>query len=146
VLKLPEGAPLATLESPEASWPTQPAKEQGYRFVGYRVDEKDRPTFLYEYDGVKIEDYPAAVETEDEPILRREFRIQPAGKDNLWFRAAVGANIRRDGDGYIIDDWRMRVIAETAEPKIRDSNGRKELLLPIQADQTEVIIVQEYTW
>jgi hypothetical protein len=146
VLKLPEGAPLARLNSANAPWPTSSAKEQGYRFLGYRLDAKERPTFLYEYVGVKVEDFPEAVETEDEPIVRRTFLIHPAGADNLWLRAAAGSSIERDGEWLVIDnDWRTRII-NNAEPLIREINGRRELLLPVKAGGGAATVVQEYLW
>jgi mono/diheme cytochrome c family protein len=147
VLKLPDGAPLAKLDSPESPWPTPPAREQGYRFQGYRLDPKDRPTFLYSYSSVEVEDFPEAVDTEDEPILRRTFLIKPDDTENLWLRAAAADSIERDAEWFVIDnDWRTRIIAETAEPIIRESNGRRELLLLVNAANGAVTIVQEYLW
>ncbi len=148
VLKLPEGAPLARLDSPEAAWPNQPAKEQGYRFLGYRLDEKGRPTFRYACDQATVEDHPIAVETEDEPLVRRTLVIQPTGDaGNLYLRAAVGSSIVKDGELYVIDnDWRMRLTAASVEPVIRDSNGRKELLLPIKPQDGAATVVQEFVW
>jgi hypothetical protein len=148
VLKLPDGVPLARLESPQAAWPTQPAKEQGYRFRGYRLDDQGRPTFLYDYQGARVEDFPEAVETEDEPILRRTFLIQPAADpSDLWLRAAAGVSVEKDGEWYVIDrDWRTRLIAKDMQPWIRESDGRQELLLPIKAENGPATIVQEYAW
>jgi hypothetical protein len=147
VLKLPEGTPLAKLESAEAPWPTSPAREQGYRFQGYRLDAKDRPTFLYEYAGVQVEDFLEAVETEDEPIIRRTFVIHPGGAEDLWLRAAAGSSIERDGEWLVIDnDWRTRIITAHAEPLIRENNSRRELLLPVRAGAGAASIVQEYLW
>jgi hypothetical protein len=147
VLKLPDGAPLAKLDSPDAPWPTSPAKEQRYRFHGYRLDSKGRPTFLYEYAGVQIEDFPEAVETEDEPILRRTITIHSAGAENLWLRPAMGNSIERDGEWLVIDnDWRTRLVAENSQPLIRETSGRRELLLPLKAENGAATIVQEYLW
>lgn len=146
VLKLPEGAPLAKLDSKTAPWPSQPAKEQGYRFHGYRLDGKGRPTLLYEYNGAQIEDFPEAVASEDEPTLRRTFAIHP-GSDQLWFRAAVGNSIEKDGESWVIDnDWRTRVTADGAEPVMRENGGRNELLLPVKAKDGAATIIQEYLW
>lgn len=148
VLNLPEGVLLARLDSSEAAWPTQPAKELGYRFLGYRLDEKGRPTFRYEFAGVKIEDYPLAVETDDEPLLRRTLVIEPGGNaNNLYLRAAVVSSLEKDGEWYVIDkDWRMRLTADGAEPILRESNGRKELLVPILPQNGAATLVQEFVW
>lgn len=145
VLKLPEGVALAQLESPDAVWPDAPAKEQGYAFRGYRLDEKDRPAFLYAFAGVEVEDFPLAVATDDEPILRRTFRIAHGGQSGLWLRAAVGASIEKDGPWFVIDnDWRTKLAAKN-EAVIRTSNGKKELLVPLET-ASDATIVQEYLW
>src|SRR5262249_39714492 len=47
ILHLHAGTAFAILARPETAWPTTPAKEQGYRFLGYRLTPDDRPTFLY---------------------------------------------------------------------------------------------------
>jgi hypothetical protein len=147
VLKLPDGAPLAKLDAPDSPWPATSAREQGYRFLGYRLDAKERPTFLYEYAGVHVEDFPEAVATEDEPFVRRTFVIQPAGAEKLWLRAAAGSSVERDGEWFAIDnDWRTRILADGVEPVIRESNGRKELLLQINSGNEGVTVVQEYLW
>jgi hypothetical protein len=65
----------------------------------------------------------------------------------LWFRAAVAEAIEKDGEWYVIDnDWRTRLITSDMPPVVRESNGRKELLLPFQPAKGAATIVQEYVW
>src|SRR5262249_40428909 len=93
ILHLHAGTAFAILARPETAWPTTPAKEQGYRFLGYRLTPDDRPTFLYGFGDIRIEDFPNPVAGK-EPALRRTLKLS-AGQavDNLYFRAAVGIKI-----------------------------------------------------
>src|SRR6185436_4975076 len=97
VLKLPAGPPFAVLERPDSPWPTDAGQKAGYQFHGYRLDEKRRPTFLYSFGEVQIEDYPVAVAGELEPQLTRTITVHAAthGAPNLFFRAATGNRIER---------------------------------------------------
>ena len=45
VVQGPPGPPFAVLESESAPWPDETGKAAGYRFGGYRLDDKQRPTF-----------------------------------------------------------------------------------------------------
>jgi mono/diheme cytochrome c family protein len=148
VLKLPDGAPLARLASPDESWPDTPAKEPVGVFRGYRLDEKGRPTFLYDCANAHVEDTPVAVETEEDPMIRRTYRIEAnSGEGALYLRAATAGSITRDGDWYIIDkDWRMRLVSDRGEPVMRSHNGRQELLLPLESAEGVTTITQEYAW
>ena len=49
LLNLPIGVSFAVLSQPDEPWPAKPAKEQGYKFLGYKLSDDQRPTFLYSY-------------------------------------------------------------------------------------------------
>src|SRR5213078_3627450 len=70
ILKLPSGAPFAVLPTAEAPWPTTPVKEQGYVFRGYRLTPDDRPTFLYTFGQLKVEDFPNAAGGKEQALKR----------------------------------------------------------------------------
>ncbi len=147
ILHLPAGVSFAVLGSAEEAWPTKPAKEQGYRFRGYRLSDDQRPTFLYSYKDILIEDFPNAVETKASPGIRRVFTVQAkAGTDNLYFRAAVGDKIEALGDGwYRLNDLRIRIEAP-GMPMLRQSGAKMELLVPVRFQGDAVKIVQEFAW
>ncbi|HZT81541.1 MAG TPA: hypothetical protein VFA26_15045, partial [Gemmataceae bacterium] len=145
VLKLHGGAPFAVLSKSDAAWPTTAPKEMGYRFKGYRLTPDDRPTFLYTFGGVKVEDFPNAVAGK-EPSLRRALTLTAARPpEGLYFRAAVGSKIEPAGDGwYRIDGWKMRV--EGGTPQVRQAGGKAELLVPVRFTDGRAKIVQEFVW
>jgi hypothetical protein len=150
VLKLPAGVPFAVLADEKAAWPTAPAKEQGFRFRGYRLSEDDRPTFLYQFTGVEVEDLPQAVAGKDAQqggSFRRTFHLK-AGQtvDRLYYRAAVGKKIASAGDGwYRVDSWTTRVEGG-GKPIVRESAGQMELLVPVPFPGGQAQLTQQYVW
>jgi hypothetical protein len=147
VLHLPAGAAFAVLSQPEEPWPTTPAKTQGYRFLGYRLSDDQRPTFLYAFKDVKVEDFPNAVETKGSSGIRRVLTLTAEnGVDKLYFRAATGDKIESQGDGwYRIGELRLRIETD-ATPVIRRSGAKMELLVPVQFKNKSAKIVQEFVW
>ena len=48
VIKFPEGVAFAALDSAAAIWPKNEFRTKDFRFRGYALDKKQRPTFKYE--------------------------------------------------------------------------------------------------
>jgi hypothetical protein len=148
VLNLPTDAPFASLGKAEDPWPKQPAKELGYQFRGYKLTTDQRPTFLYDYNGVHVEDTPNAQEGKPSPILQRTFKLTAdQAMKPMWYRAAAGSKIEMIEKGlYAIDGkWKTR-IESTAVPIIRQSGSGQELLVPINFKDRKATIVQQYIW
>jgi mono/diheme cytochrome c family protein len=148
ILQFPLGPSFAVLDKGDEAWPAKSARDLGQHFRGYRLSTDGRPTFLYTINGVKVEDFPNAVASKSAASLRRELTLtamQPAA--NLWFRAAVGNKIDSLGDGrYRINGaWTLR-IESSATPRIRQSGGRTELLVPVQFQGDRTRIVEEFVW
>jgi hypothetical protein len=148
VLRLSAGVSFAVLAKDTDPWPTTPARELGYRFRGYRLTPDQRPTFLYTFHDVRIEDFPNAFVEKDRSFIRRKLTLTaPQPPAGLWFRAAVAAKIDAASDGWfsINGQWRLRIQADAA-PIIRQAGGQKELLVPIRFDKNRASIVQEFAW
>jgi cytochrome c2 len=146
ILKLPGGAPFAALPTAETAWPTAPPKEQGYVFKGYRLTPDDRPTFLYTFGQVKVEDFPNAAGGKEQALKRTLTLTATRAPADLYFRAAVGNKIEALGQGwYRIDGWRMRLDGAVA-PLIRQSAGKAELLVPLRFNDGKAQVVQEFVW
>jgi hypothetical protein len=56
ILTLPDGPPLAVLADGTSAWPKETGPAAGWRFGGYELDSKGRPTFLYSFKGVEVRD------------------------------------------------------------------------------------------
>lgn len=147
VLSLPTEAPFAALVKETDPWPKEPAKQLGYKFLGYKVTPDERPTFLYAYSGVKIEDFPNAIEGKPNPSLKRTLTLTAEqGMKPLWFRAAVGKIAQIEKGLYAIDGkWKMHIEA-AAEPVIRQVGANQELLVPVQFKDKKAVIVQQFVW
>jgi mono/diheme cytochrome c family protein len=146
VLRLPAGAPFAVLAKPDDPWPTTATKAQGGRFLGYRLTPDDRPTFLYSVADVKVEDFPEPVMHGKEVGLKRTLTLSAAkASDNLYYRAAAGNKIEL-ADGWFRIDGTWKVRLQGCTPRIRQSAGKTELLVPVPVNEGKVKLVQEYVW
>lgn len=157
VLSLVRGVPLAELPDSSAAWPVVPAKDQGWRFLGYRLDEGGRPTFRYGTEAFTVEDTPHPIDArtvkKTDAVLRRTLLITPASPalpKRLYARIAAGKTIEpQEGGSYRIDEaLTIRLLAGRGDPHavIRDSEAGQELLVPIPASIEPVKIEMEYEW
>lgn len=147
VKSLVAGIPVATLNSGDAAWPDESARDlPGYQFKGYRLTGEQRPTFLYEVDGLTIEDFPNPVESATDVSLVRRFMIGGQASDNTFLRVAAG-KIRREGDTFALDDGLTITVreAEKVLPSVREVNGSNELLIPLGGSDSRTIVI-EYKW
>lgn len=142
LLQLAEGSPLAILSSQDEPWPTKPAKEQGIQFLGYRLNAKREPAFLYRWEKCRIEDELEPVANQSKFALRRTMRLTDPPASG-WFRAVVSQKIETAGEGeFVIDqDWRIKVASTSGKPVLRASQSKQELLVPIGTE-----IKMEVAW
>jgi hypothetical protein len=149
VIPLESAPAFARLNSPEQEWPKESAKEQGYKFRGYRLSPDNRPTFLYEFDGIQIEETHTVQSTESARTLKRTLKLQKPSdaKAPEYFRAAVGSKMEGIANRTyrIDDDYLIRVEAE-ARSLLMKPGDRWELRTPIKWIEDKATIVQEITW
>ena len=138
---------FAVLAKNDDPWPAKSSKDLGAKFLGYQLTTDQRPTFLYSYYGVKIDDTPNAVTTKASPAIKRTFTLTAdQAVDGLTYRAAVADKIEALGDGWFrVNDYRVRIEA-SALPRIRSAGGKMELLVPVRFEGKSAKIVQEYVW
>lgn len=147
VLKLPNGSAFARLESGTAAWPTKSAKDQGARFKGYKLDKEDRPTFLYSFDDVSIEDVPDAKPEKDAVHIRRTLSFSSEKEvTDLYFRIAAGSKIESLSNGWyrVNGDWRVKI--EGGEPQIRSAGAGAELIVRVPLQGGKARLVEEFGW
>ena len=132
VVKLPAGTTFAVLENKDAAWPTGDPRSQGYRFRGYQLSKDRRPTFRYDCQTARIEDFPNPVEEGVAVTLSRSYRVtsdKPSA--NLWLRAAIGGKIEAATDGWYSVDGQFQTRLTKGKPVLRTSGGKTELLVPV---------------
>ncbi|MCG8650374.1 MAG: PA14 domain-containing protein, partial [Pirellulales bacterium] len=153
VMKLEETAPVAVLSDANQAWPTQSPKQRGYKFLGYRLDSAGRPSFRYRGESFQVEDKPIPVAGELVGTFRREIKITPdkdapekeaPASGKIYLRVAAG-NVKPQADGsFLVNDTaKIRVVSPATEPIVRKSNGRTEVLLPIDGPST---VIEEIIW
>jgi mono/diheme cytochrome c family protein/cytochrome c551/c552 len=143
ILKFPAGAAFSLLDKPDSAWLNGAPKENGFRFLGYRLTSDDRPTFIYSFREVRIEDFPNPTSGK-EPALQRTLTLTAANPPaNLYFRAAVASKIEDAGDCWFkIDGWKLKAPGA----KVRQANGKAELLIPVTFADGKSVVVLEYVW
>lgn len=147
IIRPPVGVSFAFLEDAAAVWPEFSGRKAGYRNRGYELDQERRPTFLYEFDGLKVTDRFVPVRGELDSGFSRTITLR-AERGGLWFRAATGRSIRGENGGFVIDGkWNVRVGGTgVGEPLVRQSGGNFELLVPIQPMNGGAIVLEEFSW
>lgn len=124
---------LQTLRSPGEQWSSD-TLGTGYRPKGYILDANDRPTFRYQVYGTLVNDVTRVMEN-NQGLTRELTLLNPVA--DLYLKLADADKIETVSDGlYFINDksYYLRVDdAGSAKPLIRDSNGHKELIIPVQS-------------
>ncbi len=156
VLRLPASPPFAVLKNSSQAWPSQIGGAGGfhqdnYEMQGYRLDEERRPTFMYRFKSIDIEDYPVPLETEPDTGLVRTLTLRARKPvSGLWYRAAVGSEIKAQPDGSFLVNDRLTLqfqLSEMAKPVVRKSEGQMELILPVRFNENgQARIVETLTW
>ena len=149
LVQFPTGAPLAILEKADQKWPTTEGRSAAYQMKGYVLDDLRRPAFRYTFSGIQVEDFPVAKGAETDAYFVRTLTFKgpkPAG--SVWFRAWSGSSVEAKPDGsYLIDGKvRMKFSTTSATPVVRQSDGKSELLVPVNIAGGETKIVQEIVW
>jgi hypothetical protein len=123
---------LVMLNNADSPWPKD-STGTSYRPKGYKLDNSDRPTFLYQEYNTLIKDSSVVMEG-NQGIHRQIVIDKPV--PGLYFRLAESDKIESPSDGlYLIDDktYYLRIDnADNAKAIIRESNGKKQLIIPIQ--------------
>lgn len=147
VIKGTPGPPFAILPSESTRWPNTTGKNGGYQFLGYQLDDKRRPTFLYRFNDIEIADFPKAVPGPLEASFHRTITLKTASSPaNLYHRVATVRDIQKLDDGTFMINKEVRVRFPKSAPLIRTSDGMQELLIPIQFKDGVAIFEEEIIW
>jgi hypothetical protein len=124
---------IAQLSSITAPWKMDTTGTL-YRPKGYVLDLEDRPVFKYLLHGSVVSDSIRVLENNGG--FSREISIQNPARD-IYVRLAEGNTIEDAGNGlYLLNDKSYYLKVDDgggAKPVIRDGNGKKELIIPVQS-------------
>lgn len=158
IVALSKGTPFATLASGATPWPGTPAKEQGYRFRGYRLDDHRRPVFRYTMTQngggpIDVEDAITPIAAKPEASLTRKLSLtleKPAEKpaETLWRRVITADAVTplEEGTFLVNKHLKLTVTSPGAVPSVRKVGNQDELLLPLTFQGGKAEVIERYEW
>jgi len=152
-ISFPPGIPFHRLKSLEDNWPYKGKtsypfpQDQGYQFRGYHLDPLRRPTFLYHYGDIAVEDgFEDVRDKSGTAYFKRTLIFEaPAEQSPFYFRAAAAKSVTRESDrSFGLEPLRLRI---TSEHKgiVREGNPA-EVLIPLTLPQGRSLLTVEYQW
>ena len=153
LISFPQGIPFHRLKSLDDNWPYKGKndqafpQDQGYQFRGYHLDAARRPTFLYHYGDVAVEDYFEDVHDKDgKPYFKRTLRFDAGSAQKpFYFRAAAGKKIEKSSERVFgIDQLQLRITSDH-KAIVRDGSPA-ELLIPLTLPKGRSTLTLEFQW
>ena len=136
------------VDQSENPWIVDDGRPPNHKFKGYRLDKLQRPTFLYEINGTKVQDYFIELNpSDDESVgLTRVFTLSGSKQQKeLRVRLASGT-IKKIENGYAVDDRLTVEVLSHHTATIDDEYNPAELRVPISlTDQNQKLEIR-YTW
>ncbi|MCH7920357.1 MAG: hypothetical protein IIC50_20540 [Planctomycetes bacterium] len=152
-IPFPTGIPFHRLGSMEDNWPYKRKSDylfphdHGYQYRGYFLDEHKRPTFMYRYGDIKVEDFFEDLLDESGKVyFKRTFSFESQrAQEQFYFRAASGNVIVEKPDNtYLIDGLTLRIVS-AHQGIIREGEPR-ELLISLALPAGKSNLIMEYRW
>ncbi len=156
VMKLEKQTPWAIHSGRLEQWPQGTARERGFRFVGYRLDKKQRPIFMYRHNQYEIsEQFIPLPSSKTEANLKRIFTLKseknnPTGK--ISFLVASGKKVEIDHNQTAVIDDAVRVsiefpnAAQTGKYRRIEQDGMTYLVMDINTNSSPLQFVQLINW
>ncbi len=130
-------------------WSVDDSRPPQHRFLGYSLDDLQRPTFMYRFGDIDVEDYVVDIKSDSGVVfLRRTLSFsskQP--HNNVAFRTTTDANIHLEGKGVFRIGQSLRVSIDDAHVgRIVETANEKQLRIPLDIGNEKSTLVLEYTW
>ena len=119
----------------------------GYQFRGYHLDALRRPTFLYHYGDIAVEDFFEDVRAADGKVwFKRTFRFEaPVAKESFYFRAASGKKLTAQSDrAFLADQLQLRITSD--HKGVIRAGDPGEVLIPLTLPKGRSTLTLEYQW
>lgn len=131
---------VAMLPTPQSQWAAD-TTGSAFRTKGYMLNANEEPTFRYLTFGASVSD--AARVMENGQGISRTITVENAPQ-NFYVRLAAAKSIEQKSENlYLIDDQSYYLRLDDSgkmKPVIRDVNGQKEIIIPIQNKITYSIL------
>ena len=133
LVRFPPGPAFAVLEGADEAWPVVPEGEdaKGFAFLGYSLDEAQRPTFRYRFGEREVSD--RFEDFAEGPRLVRTLTWNGDMPEKVYFRAAGGEGLALVEGSK--ETWRLReglFLTVNAPAKVYAGEGGPELRLSLK--------------
>lgn len=140
------GLSFAILESQTSPWPSTANEKLKPVFKGYDLDERQHPTFRYNFGPIAISDKPSPSANGAGFTRTLVVTVPSPGSsgEQLYFRALSGKSVKASGERSFVFDSTLGVNVTGSEhpPFARDN----ELLIPIPLTPGKHEIQLSYSW
>ncbi|PHR93440.1 MAG: hypothetical protein COA78_32920 [Blastopirellula sp.] len=146
VIKFLKGPELDDAKTP---WIVDEGRPPNHRFKGYYLDDNQRPTFMYKYKDVKVEDYFEDLEnTKSEFGFRRTLTlVSPHDESAIVFRVAEHQSITRiHSKKFAVGESLIIIVTGRHRAELVDSPAGKQLLIPLNLTTDKTTLVISYSW
>lgn len=147
------GIPFHRLKSLEDNWPYKGKtnhsfpQDHGYQFRGYRLDDLRRPTFLFTYGDVAVEDGITDVRGSDGKAYFKRTLVftTTTPQPQFYFRAATGTKITAQSErAFALDQLHLRITSDHQGIVRPGSPG--DVLIPLTLPTGRSTLTLEYQW
>lgn len=152
-ISFPPGIPFHRLKSLDDHWPYKGKsnhafpQDQGYQFRGYHLDAARKPTLLYQYGDITVEDFFQDVRGQDgKAYFRRTLRFDTATEPlPFHFRAAAGKKVvSQSRRSFEIGTLQLRILSDHQGIVREGESG--EVLIPLTLPKGRSTLTLEYQW
>ncbi len=146
VVPFEKTAPIAKLTSMQESWPTGIARDRGYRFKGYALNQAGQPKFKYQFDDVEVEDLPRPRSKANGGVgFDRELKIKISKPSEGLFMLLASGQIRSEADGSFTLDERLKIRISGISAEVLKIGDHQELRASLPKEG-EVVVTQSIMW
>ncbi|WOK09589.1 PA14 domain-containing protein [Imperialibacter roseus] len=135
--------PVARLVTPSDKWPLE--NPEGFKMLGYDINEQGYPVVRYEMNGLKFED--STRPSSDLKGISREINFTNPDSNGLhWFQIASGENIYQLSNGwYCVDGSYYIIVDEKADANVTNRFD-KELILQLPNAPEKSSLTYSIVW
>ena len=142
----PHQSPLAVLADSQTPWPTNSSKALGMKFRGYQIDSKKRPTLLYSFHGLDVEDYFLPLEQPGKTGFHRTLTFKGECPKGITFRLSGGPVAPVGQNAWRIQDRMTLTLVTGGQSYARGSRERQDILVPLEPSTNNRTLEVEYVW
>lgn len=143
-------APGPEIDHRSEPWQVDESRPPQHQFRGYYLDDQQRPTFMYRFDDVEIEDYAidAPDSEEGKRVIRRTIKLSSdAKRDDIVFRIATAEPVELVGDQEVKIGNQLRVYVKTSQVvEILEVENGNQVRVPLEVANGQSELVLEYEW